>query len=175
MQIIKKAVEIGNGAAVYVPREYANREVVITLPEGIEEIKKRILEKVFAFMPDILGIYLVGSYARGEETRESDVDVLVITRGINKRIKEEEYDILFISLEVIKKQLKENALPLLPMLKEAKVIINPELTEKLKEAKLNYHNLRYHIETTKTAMNVVKADIELERELQEKNMSDNLV
>ena len=41
MRLVKKAVDIGNGAAVYVPKEYSGREIILLLPEGIQEIKQR--------------------------------------------------------------------------------------------------------------------------------------
>ena len=80
MRLIKKAVEIGNGAAVYVPKEYLGKEIVITLQESVQEIKKRVLTSLIEFMPNILGVYLYGSYARNEQTLDSDIDILVITK-----------------------------------------------------------------------------------------------
>ena len=56
---------MGNGAAVYIPKEYSGREIVIILPEGIDEIKRRVLTNLIEFMPNIIGVYIYGSYARG--------------------------------------------------------------------------------------------------------------
>ena len=87
MKILKEVVSIGNGAAVYVPKEYSGREVLITLPEGIDEIKNRILRSLIEWMPNIIGVYLFGSYARKEEDMLSDIDILVVTQEKNEQIK----------------------------------------------------------------------------------------
>lgn len=170
MIMIKKVVGIGNGAAVYVPKKYINQELTIILPEDEQEIKRKILSKVEKFMEDILGIYLVGSYARREERVRSDVDVLVITNRTNKRIKEENYDILLISLDIVKKQLEKNILPLLPMIMEARIIMNPKLIEEFKGVRLNKKNLGFHFETTKSAGKVIGEALNMCK----KSCSDNL-
>ena len=38
-----KAIRMGNSAAVYLPKEYENRQVTIYLPEKLEDIKQRVL------------------------------------------------------------------------------------------------------------------------------------
>src|SRR3989344_696043 len=87
MRLLKQVVEIGNGAAVYVPKEYIGKEVVITLPENLEDIKKRILTSLIDYMPNILGVYLYGSYAREEQEKNSDIDILIITKDKDEQIK----------------------------------------------------------------------------------------
>ena len=174
MKIIKKVVEIGNGAAVYVPKEYRNQQVLVILPESIEEIKKTAINKLSIYLPNIIGIYFVGSYARSEQTPKSDIDILVITENLNKRIKDEPYDIILVSADVLKKQIEENALPIIPMLKEAKVILNSGFISELRNSKLTGKNLRFHIETSKSALNVIEEAIKISEKQKEK-MSDNIV
>jgi len=174
MKIIKKVVEIGNGAAVYIPKEYRNQQVLVILPESIDEIKKTAINKLSSYLPNIIGIYFVGSYARGEQKPRSDIDILVITENLNKRIKDEPYDILLISADVLKKQIEENALPLIPMLKEAKAIINSSFINELRNSKLTRKNLRFHIETSKSALKVIEEAIKLSEE-QKERISDNIV
>lgn len=159
MEIIRKAVRVGNSAGVLLPREFLDRKVkVILQPLDIEREILEILidEKI---INNVLGVYLVGSFARNEETIESDVDILVITDNLNKRIEKGKYSILCIEKKEIEKQLKENALPVLAMLKEAKTIINKELVKNYLFSKLNEKNLEYHLRTTKSAMRVVEKDI----------------
>ncbi|MBI2629717.1 nucleotidyltransferase domain-containing protein [Candidatus Pacearchaeota archaeon] len=172
MQIAKKVIRIGNGAAVYVPKEYINAEVLIVLPENEKEIKRKIVEKLMPYFSEIIGIYLSGSYARGEEQIDSDVDVLAITQNTNKKIKEENFDILLISKDVLEKTLEKNILPLLPMLNEAKTIINPIFLDKIKNIELTNENLKFHFETTKSALKLNKSSMELAKESKE-NCSDS--
>ena len=171
MEIIKTAVKVGNSAGVLLPKKWLNSSVKITLePLNIERdvigilIEEEILKKV-------MGIYLTGSYARNEQTIESDVDVLAITSDISKRIKRDKYEIICVSKKELENQLNENALPLLAMIKEAKTIINEELIKEYSDYPLNEKNLRYHIKTTKSAMKVVEKDILFSKEIRE-NASD---
>jgi predicted nucleotidyltransferase len=171
MELIKTAVRVGNSAGVLLPKKWINSQVKVSLePLNLKEdilnilIDKKILGK-------LKGIYLIGSYARKEQTIESDVDVLAITSNIDKRIKKEKYEIICISEKQLKKQLKENIFPILPMLKEAKPILNSELLFKYKNAKITKKNLKWYIETTKSAMGIVKASIELSKK-ENKNEGD---
>jgi len=59
------------------------QKVIISLVEKtIEEIEDEILYILKPYLKHIQGIYLYGSYARNEQTPESDIDILVITDGI---------------------------------------------------------------------------------------------
>jgi predicted nucleotidyltransferase len=168
MELIKNTIKVGNSAGVLLPREWLGSQVKVTLePLNLD---KEVLEILMNenILGEVIGAYIVGSYARGEQTIESDVDVLVITNKINKKIKNGKYEIICISQDEIKNQIEKNLLPILPMIKEAKTIINKELIEQYAQSKLTLKNLLYHIETTKSAMKVVKKDIELSREMKQK-------
>ena len=106
-------------------------------------------------------IYLTGSYERGEETETSDVDVLVITNKKSNKIKKGKYDILLITKDEVKIAIENNALPIIPMLKEAKIIINENLLENYIKLPLTKKNLRWHIETTKSSIKIIEDLIEL--------------
>ncbi len=169
-QIIRKVSKIGNGAHVFAPKEWVDEEVMIVrILKPKSTLKEEIINLLLNYTEDVLGVYLIGSYARGEQTARSDVDVLVITDGINKRIKKGKYDILFLSEDALKKQLKTNILPLLLMIREAKSLINPKLIEKYKNTPLTKRNLKFHIETTKSALNVNKEVIELDKSFGDKS------
>ncbi|MBU4086084.1 MAG: DUF2080 family transposase-associated protein, partial [Nanoarchaeota archaeon] len=174
MELIKNTIRVGNSAGVLLPKEWLNSQVKIILePRNIEKDIFEILLKE-DLMKDILGLYLVGSYARGEQTIESDIDVLAITENTNKRIKSGKYEIICISEKELKKQLSTNILPVLAMLKEAKTIINPKLVKEYSNSRLNAENLKFHIETTKSAMKVVEKDIKISKEIGEK-VSDDII
>jgi len=170
MELVKTAVKVGNSAGVLLPRTWLNSQVKIVLePLNIE---KEILEILAEenILKKVNGIYVIGSYARGEQTIDSDVDILVITSDINKRIKKGKYEIICISREETERQLEKNALPILSMIREARAVINEDLIKEYSNRKLNKKNLKWHIETTKSAMNVVKASIKLSKEM---NIKEN--
>jgi len=168
MEIIKTAVKVGNSAGVLLPKKWLNSQVKVVLePLNIEGDILNILKEE-GILKNILGIYLVGSYAREEQTIDSDVDILVVTDRINKRIKREKYEIICISKEELENQLKENILPILPMIKESIVIINQDLIKNYLSTRLTKKNLGWHIETTKSAMKVVEKGIEVSKEMEKK-------
>ena len=141
MELIKQAVKVGNSAGVLLPRKYLNSLVKIVLePLNIEKEVLDILMKE-GILKDVMGIYLFGSYARGEETADSDIDILVITGNLTKALKEGNYDILFISKEKLENNLNRN-LYLYSLIREAKVIFNKELIE-------NYKNVKFDLRLSK--------------------------
>ncbi len=164
-EIIKPIVKMGNSACVLLPKAWIDGKAKIELIEKPIDIKEDLFEILNLYLKDVVGIYLVGSYARGEQTNESDIDVVVITNNLEKRIKKGKYEIIILSKNSVEKQLKNNILPLLPMLKEAKPLINAEFLESYKKTKLTKRNLKFHIETTKSAMKVIEKSLELSREM----------
>ena len=165
---------MGNSACVILPKSWINGKARIELIQKPINITKDILEILEPHLQGILGIYLIGSYARGEQTEKSDIDILVITENINKKITKGKYEIILISKESLEKTLKKNILPLLPMLKEAKSILNEKLIEDYKKIRLNKENLKWHIETTKSALKMQKELITLAK-LENEKVSDGIM
>ncbi len=172
MEITKQIIKVGNGAGVLVPREWLNGTAKVQLIEKPLNIKEDIINILDPYLPNILSVMVVGSYARGEQTQRSDIDVLVITDSIKKTIKKGKYDFILISKDSIEKALENNILPILPMLKEAKPIINASLIRKYAETPLTKKNLAVHTELTKSAMNVVKEHLKLSIMMKEKIISE---
>lgn len=164
MELVRPIVRVGNSAGVILPREWLNGKAKIELIARPLDVKKEVFEILEEYFQDIIGIYLVGSYAREEHTDESDVDVLVITNSINKLIEKGKYSISLISKDKLEQMLISNILPLLPMIKEAKPLLNGKLIEKYKETPLTRKNLDWHIESTKSILNVARAEIDLDKE-----------
>lgn len=171
-ELIKPIVRVGNSAGVILPREWLNGKVRVELVERPLNIKKDVLEILDDYLEDIIGVYIVGSYARGEQTKESDVDVLVITNKESRRIEIGKYELIFVKKEDVESELKKNVLPLLPMIKEAKVLMNSDLIEKWKKTELTKKNLKPHIELTKSALKVVDAALKVDDDVGEKNAGD---
>jgi len=171
MELIKKAVKVGNSAGVILPKEFLNLNVKVVLqPLNIGgDIIKILSER--GLLKNVIGVYLVGSYARKEESVESDIDVLVITDNINDHIEKEKYDLMLVSKDLVDEKMQKNIFPLLPMMIEAKPIINQELLKEYIKTPLSWKNIQWHIDTTKSAMKMVKAYIEL-AEATDKNVHD---
>jgi len=164
-ELIKPVIRVGNSAGVLVPKDWINGSARVKLIAKPINIKKDILELLSPFLEDIIGIYLIGSYAREEQTKRSDVDVLAVTNRKSDRIKKGKYDILLVTKKDINEALKNNVLPLLPMLKEAKALLNSKLIEQYKNTGLNKRNLKSYIELGKSILNVNRASIDLDKQL----------
>lgn len=165
-ELTKPVVKVGNSAGVLLPREWLNGKAKVSLIEQPLDIKRDVMEILDSYLEGVIGIYLVGSYARGEQTGKSDVDVLVITNKTNKKIDKGRYNIILIDKERVKDAVKTLALPIIPMLREAKTILNDGLLEEHKrEAKLTKKNAKPLIEITKSSLKVNREFIKLSKEL----------
>ena len=173
-ELIKSVVKVGNSAGVILPKEWLNGRAQVKLVQKPLNIKQEIFSILEPYLKDILGIYLVGSYAREEEDDKSDIDILVITEKENKRILNGKYEIILISKSELEKTLKNNILLLLPMLKEAKPITNSLLIKEYIKTPLTKRNLKFYIDITKSAMKINKIVIELD-EIHNEDISDNIM
>ncbi len=170
--LIKQAIRIGNSSGVILPKRWENRKVRVELIE--DSIVGDIFEIVRRkdLLGDVMGIYLFGSYARGEETVESDIDILVITGNFTKALKEGNYDIFFISKERLEKNLNRN-LYLYSIIREAKVIFNKELIE-------DYKNVKFDLKLSKKLKEIMNmiginlASVEFDEE-EGKNVMDGTI
>ena len=158
---IKKAVKAGNSSAVILPRSWLDREVRVELVKKTPEIILRDVLEISKESIDsgqIIGIYLVGSYARDEETKDSDIDILIVSRDITKKeIKKGIYSILVISLDLLLNKLENNLLPIGPMLYEATPLLNSAYLDLLKDrVKITKKNVKWYINTTKEKLNIIR-------------------
>src|SRR3989338_4397245 len=81
-QLIKTVVKSGNGGAVWVPKNWLGQEVIVILPDKPKlDIREKIVHLLEPYLRDIIAVFIYGSYARHEETKESDIDVMVVTKG----------------------------------------------------------------------------------------------
>ncbi len=171
MQLTRKIIKVGNSAGVILPRELVGGKALVEIVEEPLDLDKDILEILRAFLADIVGIYLAGSYARGEQKEYSDVDVLAISNNTNKRIVQGKYNIIIITEKELEGDIENNALPLLPMLLEAKPIINSVLLEKYKKSKLTKRSLSAQKDLIFSSLKLVNSAMKFEGEFEE-NFSD---
>jgi predicted nucleotidyltransferase len=166
MKILKKAVEIGNGAAVYIPKQYAGRQITIILPDTLEDIKRNIMERLYDYMGNIVGVYIFGSYARGESNLLSDIDVLIITREEQKELKYifSDMDARVSTLENLKKSIENIPAISIPIIKESKTVLNPVLIEELRKSKINYARFNWNFEDIEDMLKTIKTFINADKE-----------
>jgi len=170
VELLKKIVRVGNSAGVVLPKEWLNGLARIELVEKPLDIKKDTLEILSPYLEDLLGIYLVGSYARGEQDLESDVDIIAISRGIQKEIKEGKYNFSIYSLENIKATLEKNPLMILPRLLEAKPIFNSSLLKELKKPLLGRDSFQEFVESSKRIYAINNELFKIDKTLDENNI-----
>jgi len=174
---IKKAIKAGNSSAVILPRAWLNKEVRvelikktpdIILSEVIEILKKHISLK------DVIGIYLAGSYARGEEDEDGDVDILIITDNIDKEmIQEGVYNILIVSHQLISQKLNQDLFPIGQMLKEAKPLMNSNYIKDL-EIKVTKKNVKWYLDSTEEKLDLIREYLDNSKKRNEKLLEDKI-
>lgn len=161
-KIIKKVVKVGNSAGVILPKEWYGGEARVELVKKPLDIEEDALKILKPYLKDVLGIYIVGSYARGEETESSDVDVIAISKDIKKEISYGKYNISIYALESVKKTLEDNPIMIYPRLLEAKTILNHVLLEELRNS-VSKIKINDFIEDTKRIIKIDKEFIELDK------------
>lgn len=160
---IKKAVKSGNSSAVILPRAWLDKEVRVELikknhDEILLDVLNILKEKIA--LKEIIGIYLTGSYARGEEEQDSDIDILVLTKNIDREmINEGVYNILIISSELLKQKLDSDLFPIGQMIKEAEPMLNSEYLNSI-EVKATKKNTKWYLDTTKDKLKIIKEVID---------------
>jgi len=174
---IKKTIKAGNSSAVLLPRAWLNQEVRVEL---VKKNPKIILSEVISILEnyieieDIIGIYLTGSYARQEQDGESDIDILVITNKIDRKIINEGiYSILIISSELLNQKLKSNLFPIGQMLKEAKPLLNSEYLNSIK-IKVTKENIKWYLNTTEDKLRIIEKIISISHKRNKKFINDKI-
>jgi predicted nucleotidyltransferase len=130
-KLIRKVTLIGNGAHVFVPKEWSGEQIALIRPEK-KSLKERIISLIEPHLDSIAGVYLYGSHARAENIPGSDIDLLIITTR-NLKIKADNFEIICLQREEIKKAIKIAPVLIYSILSEATPLINSALLEELRE------------------------------------------
>lgn len=152
-EIIKNVGAWGNGAGILLPKEWVGNQVKVTLIDRTLKIKREALNILEPYLEDILGIYLVGSYARGEQDSKSDIDILAISSKTKKEIKSGKYSISISPIESLKKTALAQPELILPRIREAKVILNSILLKDF-ENKVNRKSFKEFYDDSKRMLKV---------------------
>ena len=161
-QLRKKVARSGNSGAVWVPKDWLGEEILITRLETKKSLEEEILKILLPYLKNISSIFLYGSYARKEETKDSDVDILVIAENKFK-IKADKFDINVIQADNIEESVRTNAF-IYAVILESKPIVNSYLLTNLKKIKFNSKDfVKFYIDSTKDSILSTKEMIELDR------------
>ncbi len=131
-KIIREVSAVGNGAHVFAPKEWIGEKIIL-IRKPKKPIKDNIIDSLKMNLDSIEGVYLTGSYARGEEEKDSDIDVFVIA---NKKVSienDENIQLISIKKERISEAIKLNPVLIYSLIHEAKTIINEDLLKELKD------------------------------------------
>ena len=171
-EIIKQAFKLGNSAGVLLPVEWKDKKVMVKLID--RSITQEILEILYErdLLKNIIGVFLAGSYARGEETEVSDVDILAITNNINKQIKVGKYEMILISKDKFEKSIIRS-IYLVSLINEAKAILNMDLLEEYKR-KTKGISIRRNIDEIKSIARINDEAVDIDEELKENVPDENL-
>ncbi len=165
-QLVKTVVKSGNGGAVWVPKNWLGQEVIVILPDKPKlDIKERIIHLLEPYLKDVIAVFIYGSYARHEETKESDIDVMVITKNknISKEIKEPNLEVTSFELDNLKKAIEKHPVMYYQLVQEAEPLINAYVLDELKNIKVSNENFKIYIDETKEHIESNEELIELDK------------
>ncbi len=148
----------GNSSGVLLPREWLGKQVKVVLIDRTDEIRKEILDILGSYLEDTLGIYLVGSYARGEQKPESDVDILVVSKETKKSFKSGKYEIEIIPLKGVMWLIANYPAMIYPKIIDASAILNAGLLNEIRGIKLPRSSMKNYLDDCKR---IIKTDREL--------------
>ena len=172
-QIVREVNLIGNGAHIFAPKEWANEKVLVVRLEK-KSVKEELLEILYPYLDKITAVFIYGSYARKEETKDSDVDVLVIAKEKFKIEKNNKFQIIVLAEVEIDNTVRLNPILMYSIFKEASAVINSGYLELLKKHKIDYSSFSSFI---KSSHDSLKSNIEL-LELDKKtgkNVSNSII
>ena len=123
---------------------------MVILPEK-PELRERILHLLEPHLRDIISVAIYGSYARNEQAKESDVDVLVITKDKNIKFnfKEEKLEIVSFPIDKLKMAIEKHPAIYYQMVQEAEPLINAYVLNELKNIKIGKESFRGYLKETK--------------------------
>ncbi len=164
-QLVKQVVKSGNGGAVWVPKKWLGQEVVVILPDKPKlSVKESVIHLLQPYLKDIIAVFIYGSYARYEGTKESDIDVMVITidKNVKINIKEPKLEITAFQLDKLKKAIEKYPVMYYQIVQEAEPLINANILDELKNIRINKESFKDYIKETKEHIKSNKELIELD-------------
>ncbi len=163
-QIIRIVTEVGNGAHIFAPREWLNEKVLVVRIEK-KSINEEILKMLSPNLDKIICILLYGSYARGENEKDSDVDILVVAKEKFKIKNRSNFEFTIIQEDSLINSIKINPIMMYSIFREAKALINGGYLEKLQKERIKFKLFYPFIKTTKESIKSSEELIELDKKI----------
>jgi|APSaa5957512622_1039677.scaffolds.fasta_scaffold27601_2 predicted nucleotidyltransferase len=159
-QIIRTVGPVGNGAHVFMPKEWSGEKVLVFRLES-KNIEERILERLAPHFADIISVFIYGSHARGEATELSDVDVLVVAKSGFKIEKKDDLEIIVVPEEKLAKAFEINPILMHSVSREAKPLVNSSYLENLRAFEFTKKQVRSFVLDTKKSVESTKEILDL--------------
>lgn len=165
-EVIKQAFKLGNSSGVLLPRGWEGKKVSVKLID--KSIQQEVIEILDGedLLKNTIAIFLAGSYARGEETEASDIDMLIITDTVDKKIKRGKYELTLVSKGRFE-SLITKSLYLASLVNEAKAILNPDFLGRYKNMTWKI-SLKEHLSELESIIRINEQLIVIDEELNEK-------
>jgi len=161
-QITRIVSKIGNGAHIFVPKEWTNEEIIL-IRKPKKDLKERILTVLSPYLDIIKGVYLYGSQARKESNNQSDIDLLVITSE-KLKIKIPPFEIICLREKDLEKAISISPILIYSILREAKPILNSELLNKMKTTKVKTNLIKEYLKENERILNINSSILEKDTE-----------
>ena len=129
--LIRTPQVFGNGAHISVPKYWLGSEITLIKPKQ-RSVKEKIISLIEPYFDSILGVYLYGSHARGEQREDSDIDLLIISDK-NLKLKADGFEIYCLQEKMLERAVSLEPVLIYSMLAEAKPIINSALLETIRK------------------------------------------
>lgn len=165
-QIVKIVKKSGNGGAVWVPKNWLGQEVIVTLPDKPKlDIMEKVIHLLEPYLKDTIAVFVYGSYARHEETKESDVDVMIITKDkpMPISINEPNLEITAFQLDKLRIAIEKYPVMYWQIIQEAAPLINSYVLDELKNIAIGNENFKSYIDETKEHIESSKELIGLDK------------
>lgn len=165
-QIVKTVVKSGNGGAVWVPKDWLGEEVVVILPEKPKlDVKEKVLHLLEPYLKDIISVGIYGSHARNEQSKGSDIDVLVVTKDKNLKLnfKGEKLDIVSLPIDKLKMAIEKYPIIYHQMVHQSEPLVNAYVLEELKNIQISKESFKAYLMETKEHVESSKELLELDK------------
>jgi len=172
-EVVKEVMPFGNGSIVYTPKKWIGRSVRVILEEEPIEIREHIVGQLQPYLEHVKAVSMHGSFARDEQTPDSDIDVLVIADRKFSLEKRGRFDFTVMAEDTLRKELEgKDPFYVYSILQEARPILNEGLLEELGKIRIDKRNFKWLLEESESALRIVKGFLRLDK-LQKRKQLDS--
>lgn len=163
MKVVTKTVKrYGNSGGVYLPAGWIGGRVKFELVEEPLDPKKDLLRLP---LEHVVSIILYGSYARGEMTKDSDIDVIVVTDDdatieIPKEFMKK-YDMQVRSASRLKSSVERDPVFYKVIKDESVALFNHGFLNQLKQVQPKASGMKTRLDLAESSLNIVKSFIDM--------------